>query len=687
MNYNYINLPPFKWFVLQNFPFIEADFDAITNWQLFCKLGEEINKIVNSVNTSGQQVEALTNAFNELKSYVDNYFENLDVQEEINNKLDEMAESGQLSDIIAQYLELQAVLGFNDISDMRQAEYIANGSLLRTYGQDSLNDGKGAFYYVRGVTSEDVIDNINIVALYDNTLVAVKCFDYNIEQLEQNLSNTDFILNDECKIFFPYRGQNAGDCTVIQNNNKNIIIDFGWDTSNLITWLLNKNITKIDYIIISHYHADHIGGNSDTTISLLTLLSDSRFDFSDLVVYLPHKGINWSNLHVSDKTTIENNETTIKQYLTNNNITYVEPDNEDVLEISSICSIKFLNIGSSFYQDYYGDYGNEYNNFSMVCELHHNNRIALFTADIYNEAQNNMVSYIKQPDIVKAPHHLLEFTYDEDFMKKMTASIMVFQENQDYSSNNYLANQFMQNSKNQNANVYDNNQSQNVEILLKNDSILQNSTNGVYSIKSTSILNSSGIHISNIDLDDLVEIGNYYTNSNSETNTLLHRPMKEVGDLLIGTNFGRASIVVSSVNMDKNFLIQTFYSGNSLFIRHRNYGTDSAFWTPWLNMNNTNILEATSQIIPNGSNLNNYFTPGKYQINNNSAYNSMTNKPSSDQGGSTLIVMSTRYDTDLRQQFLICASGNIFHRILEMDSYNTMVSNARPWTQITQTTV
>ena len=36
-NYKYKKLYPFKWFVLENFPFIEEDFDAITNWQLFCK--------------------------------------------------------------------------------------------------------------------------------------------------------------------------------------------------------------------------------------------------------------------------------------------------------------------------------------------------------------------------------------------------------------------------------------------------------------------------------------------------------------------------------------------------------------------------------------------------------------------------------------------------------------------------
>ena len=100
--FNYKNLYPFKWFVLQNFPFIEADFDAITNWQLFCKLGEEMNKIIEKVNQAGEQTENLTNAFIELQDYVNNYFENLDVQEEINNKLDEMADGGELAEIINQ---------------------------------------------------------------------------------------------------------------------------------------------------------------------------------------------------------------------------------------------------------------------------------------------------------------------------------------------------------------------------------------------------------------------------------------------------------------------------------------------------------------------------------------------------------------------------------------------------------
>ena len=94
--FEYKNLTPFKWFVLENFPFIEADFDALTNWQLFCKLGKEMNKIINSENTLGTQVESVTNAFIDLQNFVNNYFYNLDIQEEVNKKLDQLINEGKI---------------------------------------------------------------------------------------------------------------------------------------------------------------------------------------------------------------------------------------------------------------------------------------------------------------------------------------------------------------------------------------------------------------------------------------------------------------------------------------------------------------------------------------------------------------------------------------------------------------
>lgn len=134
-NFNYTDLPPFKWFVLENFPYIEADFDAITNWQLFCKLGEEINKIIEKMNIAGQQTEDLTKAFNELKNYINNYFENLDVQNEINNKLDEMAEDGTLKNILDELLVYEKL----GKKDNQQMYMLGMKRIMRTLERNSLN--------------------------------------------------------------------------------------------------------------------------------------------------------------------------------------------------------------------------------------------------------------------------------------------------------------------------------------------------------------------------------------------------------------------------------------------------------------------------------------------------------------------------------------------------------------------
>ena len=114
MNYKpYKHLPPFKGMVLQNFPFIEEDFDAITNYQLLCKVVEYLKNVIANELIIEENITNLYNSFTELKNYVDNYFTNLDVQEEINNKLDEMVEDGTLEEIIKKYFYLSINDNFN----------------------------------------------------------------------------------------------------------------------------------------------------------------------------------------------------------------------------------------------------------------------------------------------------------------------------------------------------------------------------------------------------------------------------------------------------------------------------------------------------------------------------------------------------------------------------------------------
>lgn len=94
MEYNYKKFTPFKMQCLTNFPFIDEDFDALSNYGLLCKIVEYMNNIATNNNL-------LVDNINDLN----NWFKNLDVQEEINKKLDEMAESGELDLVIKKYVD------------------------------------------------------------------------------------------------------------------------------------------------------------------------------------------------------------------------------------------------------------------------------------------------------------------------------------------------------------------------------------------------------------------------------------------------------------------------------------------------------------------------------------------------------------------------------------------------------
>lgn len=63
------------------------------------------NEVIPTVNGNAEAVEELQEAFTTLDNYIKNYFNNLDVQEEINNKLDLMAMDGTLTTLIKMYID------------------------------------------------------------------------------------------------------------------------------------------------------------------------------------------------------------------------------------------------------------------------------------------------------------------------------------------------------------------------------------------------------------------------------------------------------------------------------------------------------------------------------------------------------------------------------------------------------
>lgn len=116
---------PFRFWCQKVLPLVYDD--SLSYYELLNKVVDYLNRTIEDVNSViqltedfteeqaeayaeftadiEQTVDTLTNSFNTLHDFVDNYFDNLDVQEEIDNKLDEMAIDGTLYNMFAPIAE------------------------------------------------------------------------------------------------------------------------------------------------------------------------------------------------------------------------------------------------------------------------------------------------------------------------------------------------------------------------------------------------------------------------------------------------------------------------------------------------------------------------------------------------------------------------------------------------------
>lgn len=165
--------------------------DSLSYYELLCKLVAKINEVITADDTRNNAISELQSLFVELKSYTDNYFKNMDMQEEINTKLNDMAQKGELATIISLYLNGINVYGFKTIADMKAANTIGIGSICKTLGDTDYTQGDGDYYFIRHVTTTDVIDEDNLIALTNNPeAVAVRIPNKALDDLVDTLSTT-----------------------------------------------------------------------------------------------------------------------------------------------------------------------------------------------------------------------------------------------------------------------------------------------------------------------------------------------------------------------------------------------------------------------------------------------------------------------------------------------------------------
>ena len=141
--------------------------ESMTYYELLAWLCDYLEKtVLPAVNDNAEALAELQAKYIELHDYVEHYFDNLDVQEEINNKLDAMAEAGTLQEIIGDYLNATAVWGFDSVADMKASTNLIEGSFAKTLGYYAKGDGGSGYYKI--VTDAVTTDEAFYIALTGN---------------------------------------------------------------------------------------------------------------------------------------------------------------------------------------------------------------------------------------------------------------------------------------------------------------------------------------------------------------------------------------------------------------------------------------------------------------------------------------------------------------------------------------
>lgn len=109
---NYQTLQPFRYWCQKVLPLVYDD--SLSYYELLCKVVDFLNKTMEDVETLHGDVTGLHEAYVKLQGYVNNYFSTLDVQKEINNKLDELVENGTLTQLITPIVDNKTKIYVNN---------------------------------------------------------------------------------------------------------------------------------------------------------------------------------------------------------------------------------------------------------------------------------------------------------------------------------------------------------------------------------------------------------------------------------------------------------------------------------------------------------------------------------------------------------------------------------------------
>ncbi len=213
------------------------------------------------------------------------------------------------------------------------------------------------------------------------------------------------IIPRNLKIYFIDVGQ--GDSSlIITPRNKKILIDGGGSETfdvgkkTLMPYLLDRRISEIDYIFISHFDTDHVDG----------------------ILYLLKK-MKVKNIIISKQFELNENYERFTEIIKNEKVRVlvVEKGEKVIIEKNLYFDILWPDT-----KNLVGE--NSINNEALVCKLNYKGFSMLFTGDIEKEAEEILISMYKKTStlkatILKVAHHGSKSSTSEEFLKLVEPKI------------------------------------------------------------------------------------------------------------------------------------------------------------------------------------------------------------------------------------------------------------------------
>lgn len=149
--------------------------ESLTYEEQLISIGNYLeNTVIPALNNNGEAVLELQSLYIDLKNYVDNFFDDLNIQNEINNKLDQMANDGTLLNILSNYSSLIKI--YNTTTEMLNDTSLLSNQKVKTLGYYEPNDNGGAIFLIGQDGQFSLKNNLKAKIINYSGLIDAKCY-------------------------------------------------------------------------------------------------------------------------------------------------------------------------------------------------------------------------------------------------------------------------------------------------------------------------------------------------------------------------------------------------------------------------------------------------------------------------------------------------------------------------------